>query len=291
MRKFSRFVLVMSFAAGCVGVAAAAAQDQPLPTMKVLQITREFVKPGKAGATHDKAESVFVEAMRKAKWPTYYIGLTSLSGKSRALFMTWYSSFDAWQKDGDAVQKNPALTASLERAATADGELLDSMDQGVFYFRDDMSLNTKKDLQDMRYLEALIFHVKPGKDKEWEQVVKMAKDGYAKAVPTSHWGMYQQMYGGDSGDYVLFVAHKSLDEIDKGFADGKQFEAAMGEDGMKKFNELYASCVDVNQSQIFAVNPAMSYVNEQWIKADPDFWKPKTAVMSAKSTEEKKSKP
>jgi hypothetical protein len=288
MRKFSRFARVMSLAIGCVS--ALAAQDQPVTSMKVLQITREFVKPGKVGSIHDKAESAFVEAMRKAQWPTYYIGLTSLSGKSRALFMTWYPSFDAWQKDGDAVQKNAALTASLERAAAADGELLESMDQDVFYFRDDMSLNTKKDLSDMRYLEALVFHVKPGKDKDWEEVVKMAKEGYAKAVPTSHWGMYQQIYGGDPGNYVLFIKHKSLDEIDKGFGDGKQFEAALGEEGMKKFNELYASCVDVSEQQLFAVNPSMSYVKDEWIKADPDFWKPKAAVMSAKSTEDKKSK-
>lgn len=289
MRKFSRFALGMSFAVGCV--CAAAAQDQPASSMNVLQITREFVKPGKVGSTHDKAESAFVEAMRKAKWPTYYIGLTSLSGKSRALFMTWYASFDAWQKDGDAVEKNAVLTASLERAAAADGELLESMDQDVFYFRDDMSLNTKKDLSDMRYLEALVFHVKPGKDKDWEEVVKMAKEGYSKAVPTSHWGMYQQIYGGDTGNYVLFIKHKSLDEIDKGFGDGKQFEAGMGEEGMKKFNELYASCVDVNEQQLFAVNPSMSYVKDEWIKADPDFWKPKAAVMSAKATDDKKSKP
>jgi hypothetical protein len=270
---------------------AASAQDQPLASMKVLQITREYVKPGKNGPAHDKTEGAFVEAMRKAKWPTYYIAVTSLSGKSRALFLTWYQSFDAWQKDSDAVEKNATLNSSLDRAITADGDLLDSVDQMVFYFREDMSLNTKKDLQDMRYMEALVFHVKPGKDKDWEQVVKMAKEGYAKAIPTSHWGMFQLTYGGDPEDYVLFIAHKSLDEVDKGFAEGKKFEEAMGEDGMKKFTELYASSVNTSEQQLFAVNPAMSYVSDEWIKASPDFWKAKAPVMSAKAAEDKKAKP
>ena len=54
-----------------------------------------IVKPSKAGVAHEKAESVFVDAMRRAKWPTYYIGMTSLSGKARALFLTSFESFDA----------------------------------------------------------------------------------------------------------------------------------------------------------------------------------------------------
>lgn len=289
MRTLTRIALSLSCVFAFAG--AAPAQDQPLASMKVLQITREYVKPGKNGPAHDKTEGAFVEAMRKAKWPTYYIAVTSLSGKSRALFLTWYQSFDAWQKDSDAVEKNATLNSSLDRAITADGDLLDSVDQMVFYFREDMSLNIKKDLQDMRYMEALVFHVKPGKDKDWEQVVKMAKEGYAKAIPTSHWGMFQLTYGGDPEDYVLFIAHKSLDEVDKGFAEGKKFEEAMGEDGMKKFTELYASSVDTSEQQLFAVNPAMSYVSDEWIKASPDFWKAKAPVMSAKAAEDKKAKP
>jgi hypothetical protein len=273
MRKFTRVALTVSLAVGFAY--AAAAQDQPLTSRKVLQITREYVKPGKNGPPHDKAESAFVDAMRKAKWPTYYIAVTSLSGKSRALFLTWYESFDAYQKDQDAVEKNATLSASLDRALAADGELLDSVDQMILYFRDDLSLNTKKDLSDVRYLEATVFHVKPGKDKEWEAIAKIAKENYVKVDPKIHWGMYQEVYGGDSGNYVLFVGHKSLDEVDKGFAEGPQFEATMGEEGMKKFNEMYADCVDHNESQLFAVNPAMSYVSDDWIKADPSFWKPK----------------
>ena len=72
---------------------------------KVLQITREYTKPGKAGLIHEQKESVFVQAMARAKWPTYYLGMTSLSGKQRALFLTQYASFEAWEKDTAAVAK------------------------------------------------------------------------------------------------------------------------------------------------------------------------------------------
>jgi hypothetical protein len=65
---------------------------------EVLTVTREFLKPGKSGTLHDKTESAFVAAMRDAKWPSYYFGLDSLSGKVRSIFLTGYDSFDAWER-------------------------------------------------------------------------------------------------------------------------------------------------------------------------------------------------
>jgi len=292
-RKFGRFVVSLSLAATyACGSAAQETSSGSASIPKVLQITREFVKPGKAGMAHDRSESAFVDAMTRAKWPTHYIGMTSLSGKSRALYLTSYESFEAWQKDTEAVAKNATLSAALERAAVADGELLDSLDQGEFYFRNEMSLHPRADLSQMRYMELILFRVRPGKEKQWTEVVNMAKAGYEKGVPGAHWGMFEQIYGGEGGSYLLLISHKTLAEIDKGFADDKQFEAAMGEDGMKKFGDLYAECCESSQHQLFAFNPHQSYVQEEWIKADPSFWKPKSVAPSAKApAKEKKPNP
>lgn len=282
MKKFGRFVLGLSVAV--TFVYSTVAQDKAAAIPKVLQITREFVKPGRAGMAHEKTESVFVEAMRRAKWPTHYIGMTSMSGKSRALFLTSYASFDAWQKDSEAVAKNAALSSAVDRAYMADGDLLEGLDQGVFYFSEEMSMNPRADLSQFRYMEVTVYYVKPGKSKEWEEAVKMAKAGYQKGIPDAHWGMFREAYGGTNGTYLLLSGDKSLSEIDGKFAGGKRFEDAMGEEGMKKVDELVASSVESSQHQLFAFNPQMSYVSEDWIKADPEFWKPK----AAKATEEKK---
>jgi hypothetical protein len=286
MNKFSRTLLAVSLGIACSCIVAA--QDkQAIP--KVLQITREFTKPGKAGMVHDKAESAFVQAMARAKWPTHYIGMTSLSGKQRALFLTQYESFEAWEKDGAAVEKNAALSASLDRAGMADGELLDSIDQGVFVFNEELSLRPRPDLSPMRYLDISTYHVRPGHTKDWNDLVKMVKSAYEKAVPDAHWGVFAQYYGGDGGTYLVLTARKSLSEVDQGFLDSKQFRAAMGEDGMKKLDELVAVTIESSMHNLFAFNPSMSYVADEWIKNYPDFWKPKAAATPA--TDDKKVKP
>jgi hypothetical protein len=220
MKKFSRFAFALLLAVSFAWVTEA----QQIP--KVLQIQREFLKPGKAGAAHEKTESAFVEALRRAKWPTNYIGMTSMSGKSRALFFTSYESFEAMEKDISAAEKNTSLMAAIEHANLVDGELQQEGDQGLFYLHEEMSLRPRADLSAMRYMEITSYHVKPGKGKEWAEAVKMVKDAYEKGVPESHWGMFEEMYGGDGGTYLVLISHKTLAEIDKGFAMSKQFREA-----------------------------------------------------------------
>src|ERR1700687_5087245 len=126
MNRFARSILAAFVLLPVGGYVSAAAQDMsnpPLPP-KVLVIGREYTKPGKSGVAHEKTESAFVQAMRRAKWPTHYLAVESLSGKSRALFLTGYDSFEAWEKDQSAQQKNATLSADLARAWAADGELL-----------------------------------------------------------------------------------------------------------------------------------------------------------------------
>jgi hypothetical protein len=294
MNSLSRTLVGLSLIVCCSCITAS--QEQSSSSIpKVLQITREYTKAGRAGVVHEKAESAFVEAMARAKSPTHYMAMTSLSGKQRALFLARFDSFEAWEKDNNAVAKNATLASSLDHASMADGDLLDSLDQGLFYFREAMSLRPMADISKMRYLDITVFKIRGGKSKEWEELVKLAKEGYAKADPEAHWGVFELVYGGDSGTFLLLTARKTLSEVDRNFAMEKQMTTAIGEENGKKMDELFGSCVESVQSQLFAFNAAMSYPAEEWIKSDPDFWKPKTTMAMSTSkktaTEEGKAKP
>ena len=173
MNKISPILLGLSLAVAGSSIAAA---QHTASMPKVLQITREFIKPYKGGAAHDKTESAFVVAMAKAKFPAYYVGLDSLSGKSRALFLTGYDSFDTWEEDNKLVDKNPALSAELERASIADGELLDEVDSGVFTFSEELSYRPHADISHARYMEITEFHIRLGHTGDWHKLTKMYKD-------------------------------------------------------------------------------------------------------------------
>jgi hypothetical protein len=268
----SALVLVTGLVTG-VGVAAA---QQAMGPPKVLVIEREYLKPGKGGPTHERSESAFVRAMTAAKWPTHYFAMDSMSGQSRSLFLIGYPSFAAWEEDNQAMGKNATLQGAMDRAIAADGELLNSFEQSVYMLNEEGSLRAgTADVPRSRYFEITMFHVKPGHRQEWNELVKLYKEGYDK-IPSAKWALFESVYGADNGGvYVVFNPMKSLAEVEEGYADEKKFVEAMGADKMKRLGELSAECIGSQQTNLFHFNPKMSYPADSWVKEDPDFWKPK----------------
>jgi hypothetical protein len=276
----SKLTVWMLLAVGVTGIAIAQDNTSSMMPPPVLTITREYTKPGKTGTQHEKAESAFVKAMEGAKWPTHYLAVESLSGKSRALFLTGYESFAAWEKDIRAYEKNATLSTAIDRALAGDGELLSEVDSAAAAFRPEYSLRPEVDIAHMRYFEISLYHVRPGRQKEWGEIVKLVTAAYEK-IPDAHWVTYAVVYGLQDDTYLIFNPMKSAEEIDKAFAQGKDFEAAMGKDGMKKLSELSAEAIEDSQTNLFAFNPRMSYPAEDWVKADPEFWRPKASHAAA----------
>lgn len=284
--KFSPVVLSLSLAVSAGTMAPAQDASTAVNSMPVLTITVEYLKPYKNGMAHDKTESAFVAAYSKAKSPAYYVGMNSLSGKSRGLYMTRYASFAEWEKTNKEQAENAELTGAIENASLADGELLDELDSEVLTYDADLSYHSHSDLQNHRVYQFTVFRVRLGHHKEWNEVVKMVKDAHDKMGDKAHWGMYEVAFGAPDGTYVAISGDPSASVIDEDFADSKKFVEAMGGmEGMAKLDELFGAAVESAHSELFAVNPKQSYVSDDWVKQDPDFWKPKAQDADAKPAE------
>jgi hypothetical protein len=227
---------------------------------------------------HDKAESAFVAAMNKSKFPAHYIALNAMSGRSRSIYLTIYDSFAEWEKDNKIADMSAALSAELERASAADGELLEGAENAIYTTDSEMSYKSRTDLTNTRFLEMSVFHVRRGHREEWEKLAKMVKDAHEKAGTSAHWTMYEVAYGPNDGTYMALSGDNSMADIDTSYAENKKFMDALGPDGVKEFRTLYASAVESSSSQLFSVNPKQSYPKDEWVKGNPDFWKPKAAA-------------
>ncbi len=276
--------LLLALLVGGATLAAPAQDGAVIPTSKILVVNREYTKPGKDGSAHQKTESAFVKTMTAGKSPEHYFAVTSMTGPSRVLFMSSYPSFAAWEDVHKGVDKNAAMSAALDRENEADGDLLSETDTSVWVRRDDLSLNPGWRVG-ARYETISIFTVRPGHMSQWEELVKLVIAGYKKGVPDAHWGAYEEAYGTPGGGFLIITTVKSAAELDTNFASDDKFVAAMGESGMKKLEELESACVESRVTNLFIINPKMSYPPDALVNAEPDFWKPKMAMPAKKAAE------
>jgi hypothetical protein len=280
MSRISPILLGMSLA--IAGGSVAAAQDAPAPPPKVIQIVRESFKLGKSGAAHDRSAANFVSIATRAKQQGHFIALDAMSGKPRALYVTGYSSFEAWEKDSKLIDGNAALAAEMDHAIVTEGEFAEDVQSEVFTLNEDWSFHPDPDLAHMRYADISIFHIRAGHHKEFNDCVKMVKEANEKAGSNAHWVTYEMAYGGEGNTVIALSHRKSLSEIDMDMAEGKKFAEAMGgEDGMQKLDEVCGLGSESSRTELFSVNPKQSYVPDSMVKADPDFWKPKAKAESA----------
>jgi hypothetical protein len=262
---------------GVSGLPAARAQEtaKATPPPKVLVIDIEWLKPGKGGSAHQKTENAFIQANEKAKVPIHYLALEALSGPPRSLFFFSYDSFAAMEKERQQEMSDTALSADIDRAYAEDGELLSSMARNIFTLRDDLMHESGVAIATMRYMQITRVTLRPGHQADWEEYLKLLRSNLDKTQPGRHIALYQSAFGWENGGiWLLITPMKSLDEVDQANANSATFMRNMGDTNMKRYRELAGLAIESSQRNLYAFNPEMSYVQDEWVTADP-FWKRK----------------
>ncbi|HTA78447.1 MAG TPA: hypothetical protein VK720_02830 [Terracidiphilus sp.] len=273
--KFSPVLLGLSLAVACS--LPAAAQDASTATSsapKYLQVIVEYTKPGKGGLAHDKTEGAFVQAMAKANFPLHYTAFNAISGRARAIYLSPFNSFEEVEK-ATKIFDSPAVGSEFDRINMADGELLDEARVLIFSSDPELSYHSKTPGPKNRYMEADIVQVKPGHGKDFSDLMKLYMAAFDKAGSSDHWGAYRIEYGESLGTYVFLTVSNSETEIDQRFSEDSKIGKALSDDDKKKIRDLRAASIETERVELYSVNPAQSYATDDYVKADPDFWKPK----------------
>ncbi len=269
----NRVVLSIVIAASLTWTASLLGQTPPTPPPNVLQISREEVKPGRV-AEHEKLETEWARAYARANWPTNYLAVVALTGPPEAWFITGYESFVAVEKDQKSFEGASALRTQTEKFGQQDAELLDSAQNMIAVYRDELSYGQRPDLGKMRYFSITTTRVRPGHDHEFVEARKMVKAAHEKANIPERLSMWQVTSGAPTGTYLQLVPRKSLVELDEApKLHGSAYETALGgEEGQKKLRELQAASILSAETNHFAFNPKMSHPSKEWMDSDPTFW-------------------
>ena len=270
----------LSLAVITLGPAAAGAQAAPnAPAIQVLTVYRETVKPGKGGA-HDAHEVAWVGALAAAKSPTTMLAISAMSGPAENWYMSLYSTWAAYEKASKAADASPAIAAIGKQYSAMEGDFLSDARMMVLTSREDLSYGGPADLASTRYFSVTRITVRPGHAAEYEENRKLVKAAHESARLADRYSIWQAASGAPTGTYFLFVARKSLAELDDATLHaGADYLAALGgADGQKKMAANTANAVASQQADLFAVAPHQSVPSPEWVTADPGYWKHKPAA-------------
>lgn len=281
MKKILLAVVAVSCLVG--GAATLRAQDEnsALPP-KVLVVTREMVKVGK-GTAHARNEAAWVRAAMAAKEPDRYLATTTMSGPNEAVF---FAGFDSYEKMGEADKYDslPKVTALTGPMAEKDGDYVSESRQMVATLNEKWSWKPNMNVYEMRYFELETIRMRPGREKEWDELIALYQGAAAKMNLDEHDIFYEVHYGAPDGTVLIFTPRKSLGDLDAAMGSGKAFQEALGADGRERWAKLVEDTTAADSTELLEFSPEMSYPPDEWVKADPSYWKAKP-MMGGKSTE------
>lgn len=240
---------------------------------KVLRIIREDIKEGK-GAAHQKSEAKFAQANARDKYPTHYLGMTSMTGPPQVWFLEAHDSVAAIADTWAFEEK----TADFETLDALDAEYRSGSRTSIAVYRPDLSYNgtgLMGGLPKARYFNIITVHVRFEHDQEFSEIAKTAVEAAQKSAGDQPVAVYQVVSGMPSGTYLLLEPAASLKALDDAPARSRAMLEAMGDSTARKFLKSAGELIAGEESILFAIDPKMSYVSKELAAGDPEFWTPK----------------
>ena len=254
----------------CAVAGPLASQTPPTDPPPVLRIIREDIKEGKAAA-HAKSENAFMQEAARLKYPANIIGMTTITGSSQAWFLEGHASFEAVEATMAAFEKPDAQYAKLDEL---DSELRTSSRIWLAAYRPELSYHGQEFMQALpkaRYFNVSIIRMHAGHAQEFAEMAHIAADALQKSMRAEPVAIYMISSGMQDETYVLFEPAASLKSLD---AEPDVYRA-MGDSGAARFLKLARENTVSEESLLFAIDPKMSYVSNDFAAGDPAFWNPK----------------
>lgn len=236
------------------------AQDwAPSGPPKVLAITTETLKPGQA-ATHEKIESGWPRAFRKANWPYHWLTVSSVSGTDRLLFLTGYQSFAEAQADSTGQDALDWLRIEQEKLSIEDSVFVASKAHQMAVYEPDLSLRSNAPLGGARYLLVTAIEVEPAQEQEFRKQLRAYMLGKQRGAYTERFAVYRILLGAHATSFVMLQPLESMQVLDQGL--------------MPSASVLPSTGVRSIRRDLMAFSPSMSYVSKEFAAGNSAFWFP-----------------
>ena len=188
-------------------------QGLPVTQPKLLTIVREEVKVGRS-AEHARHEAGWPATYEKVKSPDYYLAMTSLTGPNEAWYISPWESHAAIATSMKRDDKNPVLSAELDRLALADAEYISAVRTIQAQARTDLSVGAFPDLAKARFFEIRTTRVRHGHEGQFEAASKAYRAAMKRIASKFSFGVYEVIAGMPTPTFLIITSVEDYAEFD-----------------------------------------------------------------------------
>jgi len=254
---------------------ASIALSQGMPTSQpnMITITREEVKTGH-NAMHAAFEAGWPAAFAKAKSPYYYLAMVAMTGPNESWYVSPYASHAAYGESLKLESNDKVLAAELARLQKGDADHINSVRTLHAAARTDLSYGAFPDMALARFWEITTFRVRPGYEEAFADAAKAYAAAAKRAAPNASWRTYQVIAGLPGPTFFVFSSVQAFSEFDRSMAQDMEIGKAFTPQETELLQKFATAGLINAETQRFAVNGRMSYVDDATAAVDPGFWLP-----------------
>src|SRR6266852_1017047 len=128
-----------------------------------------------------------------------------------------------------------------------------------------------------RVLRTTAVHIRPGHVPDFEALMKDVKEAAEKNADTRAVFVSQVIEGSKGATFYVSALRSSM----AGFDHNPTLSEIVGDEGVKKFQQISADAVETADSALYRFNPDLSNPPEEVAKVAMDFWRPNPVIVAA----------
>jgi hypothetical protein len=205
-----------------------------------------------------------------ARSPVNVVGMAAVTGPPGTWLIEVHDSFASIEDVDKAI--HPLLpSGAMDDPGQSSGDILAGSRSLIAVYRPGFSYlpeQAVETLRKARYCQVSIYQVPPGSEPEFAELVKSRRIMFNSINLDRPDMAYYVLSGTVSGTYVFLAPLVSLKVLDDGLAKAPAYAKNVAAETVKTSGMT-------RENLLFRVEPASSWVSDDFAAADPEFWRGK----------------
>ena len=215
-----------------------------------------------------------VEPYIQAKTQVNVVGAMSISGMPDSWLTELHDSFGSVED----VEKAIAPSTPLDTSPVYSDDVLPASRIWIALYRPNLSHRSDeatKMLPKARYFLFSLYRIRPGGEAGFIDLIRQRRTRFESLNIDRPEIAYQILSGAPAGTYLFLSPLTSLRTLDDALAKSPGYSESYRETSAAAAQRSAADIEIGHENFLLRIDPRMSYVSDDFVSVDPDFWNPK----------------